>query len=94
MKTENSSWIPKQALPFLFWFGFETVPLCDAGCSGVGQAGLKLRDLPAFASQMLGLKVCTTITSLPTFELKTLLIFFLMIYLWTSPALQKACEVT
>jgi hypothetical protein len=34
-----------------------------AGCSGthfVDQAGLKLRNPPAFASQVLGLKACTT----------------------------------
>ena len=37
--------------------------MCSPGCPGthyVDQAGLKLRDLPASASGVLGLKVCTT----------------------------------
>jgi hypothetical protein len=37
--------------------------MCSPGCPGthsVDQAGLKLRNLPASASQVLGLKVCTT----------------------------------
>ena len=36
---------------------------CSPGCPGthsVGQAGLKLRNPPAFASQVLGLKACVT----------------------------------
>ena len=36
--------------------------LCSPGCPGthsVDQAGLKLRDLPVSASQVLGLKMCT-----------------------------------
>jgi hypothetical protein len=43
---------------FCFWF---------PGCPGthfVDQAGLKLRNLPASASQMLGLKVCATTAQL------------------------------
>jgi hypothetical protein len=53
----------------LFWFFFvlfcffETGFLCISGCPGtqsVNQAGLKLRNPPASASQVLGLKVCTT----------------------------------
>jgi hypothetical protein len=39
------------------------VSLCSPGCPGthsVDQAGLKLRNLPASASQVLGLKVCAT----------------------------------
>jgi hypothetical protein len=47
---------------FLFWF-FETGFLCSPGCPGthsVDQAGLKLRNLPASASQVLGLKACAT----------------------------------
>jgi hypothetical protein len=44
---------------------FETGFLCmySSGCPGthfVDQAGLELRNLPASASQMLGLKVCAT----------------------------------
>jgi hypothetical protein len=43
----------------------ERVSLCRPGCAGthsVNQAGLKLNDPPASASQVLGLKVCTTST--------------------------------
>jgi hypothetical protein len=44
------------------------VSLCSSSCPGthsVNQADLKLRNLPASASQVLGLKVCaTTITRL------------------------------
>jgi hypothetical protein len=39
------------------------VSLCSPGCPGtysVDQAGLKLRNLPASASQVLGLKACAT----------------------------------
>jgi hypothetical protein len=45
---------------------FETGFLCSPGCPGiyfVDQAGLKLRNLPASASEVLGLKVCTTMLS-------------------------------
>jgi hypothetical protein len=44
----------------LFW---DRVSLYSPGCPGthsVDQAGLELRNLPASASQVLGLKVCTT----------------------------------
>jgi hypothetical protein len=46
-----------------FWFFPDTVSLCSPGCPGthfVDQAGLKLRNAPASASQVLGLKACTT----------------------------------
>jgi hypothetical protein len=50
---------------YLFiYFGF-FVSLCNPGCSGthsVDQAGLKLRNPPASASQVLGLKACATTT--------------------------------
>jgi hypothetical protein len=45
-----------------FWF-FKTVSLYSPGCPGtqsVDQAGLKLRNLPASASRVLGLKACAT----------------------------------
>ena len=45
---------------FVFW---DRVSLCSSGCPGthsVDQAGLKLRNPPASASQVLGLKACTT----------------------------------
>ena len=42
------------------------VSLCSLGCPGthsVDQAGLELRNAPASASQVLGLKACTTTPS-------------------------------
>jgi hypothetical protein len=47
---------------FSFWF-FKTGFLCSPGCPGthsVYQAGLKLRNPPASASGVLGLKACAT----------------------------------
>jgi hypothetical protein len=49
----------------VFWFfGFQgRVSLYSPGCPGihiVDQAGFKLRNPPASASQVLGLKVCAT----------------------------------
>jgi hypothetical protein len=51
----------------LFWFGFllfrDRVSLYSPDCPGthfVDQAGLELRNPPASASQVLGLKACTT----------------------------------
>jgi hypothetical protein len=44
---------------FLFFFFPDRVSLCSSGCPGthsVDQAGLKLRNPPAPASQVLGLK--------------------------------------
>jgi hypothetical protein len=56
----QSSW-------FLFFLGGrgvqDRVSLCSSGCPGthsVDQAGLKLRNLPASASRVLGLKACAT----------------------------------
>jgi hypothetical protein len=57
----------------LFWFGLvfgfrDRVSLCSPGCPGthfVDQAGLKLRNLPASASQVLVLKGCATTAWLP-----------------------------
>jgi hypothetical protein len=48
---------------FVFVFFQDRVFLCSLGCPGthsVDQAGLKLRNLPVSASQVMGLKVCTT----------------------------------
>jgi hypothetical protein len=48
---------------YLFCFFGDRVSLCSSGCPRthfVDQAGLKLRDLPASASRVLGLKVCAT----------------------------------
>lgn len=50
----------------IFFFR-DRVSLCSSGCPGthfVDQTGLKLRNLPASASQVLGLKVCATTTRL------------------------------
>jgi hypothetical protein len=47
----------------LFFFPRDRVSLCSLGCPGthsVDQAGLELRNPPASASQVLGLKVCAT----------------------------------
>jgi hypothetical protein len=55
----------------LFFFSFlffqDRVSLSSPGCPGthsVDQAGLELRNPPASASQVLGLKVCTTTAQL------------------------------
>jgi hypothetical protein len=55
---------------FIFLFCFvlvlvfqDRVSLCSPGCPGthsVDQAGLELRNLPASASRVLGLKACAT----------------------------------
>jgi hypothetical protein len=45
----------------------DRVSLCSPGCPGthfVDQAGLELRNLPASASQVLGLKACATTAEL------------------------------
>jgi hypothetical protein len=54
-------------LVFGFWFFRDRVSLCSPGCPGthsVDQVGLELRNPPASASQVLGLKACTTTLSL------------------------------
>jgi hypothetical protein len=51
----------------LFLFFWDRVFLYSSGCPGthsVHQAGLELRNPPASASQVLGLKVCATMPSL------------------------------
>jgi hypothetical protein len=48
----------------------DRVSLSSPGCPGthsVDQAGLELRNLPASASQVLGLKACATTAQLVTF---------------------------
>jgi hypothetical protein len=63
---------------FLFVFCFcvfrDRVSLYSPGCTGthyVDQAGLELRNLPASASQVLGLKACSTTAQLELSLLKT-----------------------
>ena len=77
----NIYWRWKYFITVLVWFwGWERrnkISLCNSSCPrmhSVDQAGLELRDLPASASQALGLKVCTT-----TAQLKILLHFNLLI---------------
>jgi hypothetical protein len=48
---------------FWFWFFQDRVSLYSPGCTGthfVDQAGLELRNPPASASRVLGLKACAT----------------------------------
>jgi hypothetical protein len=56
------------SLGFFFGGGVQDrVSLCSPGCPGthsVDQAGLELRNPPASASQVLGLKACTTTAQL------------------------------
>jgi hypothetical protein len=50
-------------LSFIYLFFLDRVSLCSPGCPGthsVDQVGLELRNLPASASQVLGLKTCAT----------------------------------
>jgi hypothetical protein len=50
---------------FVCLFFQDRISLCSSGCPGthsVDQAGLELRNLPASASQVLGLKACSTTT--------------------------------
>jgi hypothetical protein len=52
---------------FFFFLVFrDRVSLCSPGCPGthsVDQAGLELRNPPASASRVLGLKACATLPS-------------------------------
>jgi hypothetical protein len=60
-----------EAKKYIFFWGGgfwrQGFPLCSYGCPGihfVEQAGLELRNLPASASQVLGLKASTTTAQL------------------------------
>jgi hypothetical protein len=64
---------------FFFVFG-DSLSLCSLGCPGtyfVDQAGLELRNPPASASQVLGLKACATTPSIAKcfYRWKDLLVF-------------------
>jgi hypothetical protein len=55
----------------------DRVSLCSPGCPGthsVDQAGLELRNSPASASQVLGLKACATTARLECYSYSSLLI--------------------
>jgi hypothetical protein len=55
--------IKHKKIVFCFVFFRDRVSLYSPGCPGthsVDQAGLELRNPPAFASQVLGLKACST----------------------------------
>jgi hypothetical protein len=61
--TESSRPLRKNEEDPPFSFFRDRVSLCSPGCPGthsVDQAGLKLRNPPASASEVLGLKACAT----------------------------------
>jgi hypothetical protein len=64
--TENSynmNLAPSQGYAFFFFSLGDRVSLYSSGCPGthfVDQAGLELRNPPASASQVLGIKACIT----------------------------------
>jgi hypothetical protein len=67
------------------FFCFSRVSLCSPGCPGtqfVNQAGLELRNQPASASRVLGLKACAT----------TARLFFLFLFLFFFYLLRMALE--
>ena len=71
-------------LSFFFLVFQDRVSLCSPGCPGthfVDQANLELRNLPASASRVLGLKACA-ITALPGYKKYFFFFFFLKIYLF------------
>ncbi|GAB1300457.1 Vacuolar protein sorting-associated protein 26C [Apodemus speciosus] len=58
-------------------FKVDRVSLCSPGCPGThseDQAGLELRNPPASASQVLGLKVCATTTTWLSFEVNVVVL--------------------
>jgi hypothetical protein len=63
----------------------DSVSLCSPDCPGthsVDQAGLKLRDLLASASRVLGLKTCTTTAWLICLKKKKIYFFKLCVYVY------------
>jgi hypothetical protein len=80
LKCCSSNAIQLVVLFVLFCFAFQDrVSLCTPGCPGthsVDQAGLELRNPPASASQVLGLKACAATTTQPN-------LFFETVSLWS-----------
>jgi hypothetical protein len=65
---------------FFFWLFRDRVSLCSPGCPGthsVDQAGLELRNPPASASRVLGLKACATTALLDAVLVKRISDYFL-----------------
>jgi hypothetical protein len=63
------------SLSLSLFLSFNRVSLYSPGYPGthfVDQAGLELRNLPAFASQVLGLKACATTPGSLIFSIKTI----------------------
>jgi hypothetical protein len=78
----SSRCTPRGFFVCLFLFFRDRVSLCSPGCPGthsVDQAGpLELRNPPASASRVLGLKACATTPGLYSTFLKTLLPLLLL----------------
>jgi hypothetical protein len=81
-----SIWLCSDPAPpfFVFVFVFQDrVSLYSPGCPGthfVDQAGLELRNPPASASEVLGLKACTTTPGAPPFFNHTVKLFRVCIF--------------
>jgi hypothetical protein len=65
---------------FFFLVFRDRVSLCSLGCPGIDQAGLELRNSPASASQVLGLKLCATTARLSYDFLKNKNVKFLLLF--------------
>jgi hypothetical protein len=87
------------AFSFLFFclfvclFVWDRVSLCSPGCPGthfVDQADLELRNLPASASQMLGLKVRATISGYLLFLYQVARLGECLSVVWCSPDVYRA----
>ena len=77
---------PFLSFPFLFLKVVfrDRISLCSSGCPGthfVDQAGLKLRNLPASASRVLGLKACATTPGLSQFLMEGSKEYFMVCFL-------------
>ena len=79
----------KAGLKFFVCFIFQDrISQCSLGCpwtSSVDQAGLELRNLPASASQVLGLKACATTTWLGFVVVVVVVVCFLEVIILVKP---------